>query len=257
MESSAAFSPARIEELAARFESATAEDVIAWSLETFSPKISFASSFGAEDVAIIDMMCKADKQKTRVFTLETGRLNQETYDLIDDVRARYGIQVEVFFPDQKQVEEMVRMKGMNLMYESVENRKFCCNVRKVIPLNRALAGLDAWITGIRRDQVSTRAAARKVESDPVHNGIIKVNPLADWTSSMVWDYIKKNDIPYNKLHEKGYPSIGCEPCTRPVVPGEDERAGRWWWENAAHKECGLHFDPTSKKALKKPSSSES
>jgi phosphoadenosine phosphosulfate reductase len=136
---------------------------------------------------------------------------------------------------------------MNLMYESVENRKLCCEIRKVHPLNRALARLDGWITGLRRDQVSTRAETKKIELDSAHGSIIKLNPIADWTSDMVWDYIKKNDVPYNKLHDAGYPSIGCEPCTRAIQPGEDPRAGRWWWENAASKECGLHFDPTKKR----------
>lgn len=240
-----------IEEIAAGFESSTAESVLKWAMDTFSPKIAFASSFGAEDVAIIDMMCRIDKSKTRVFTLETGRLNQETYDLIDEIRKKYGIEIEVHFPDRKDVEEMTNSKGLNLMYESVENRKLCCNIRKVLPLNRALTGLDAWITGIRKDQVATRSTTRKVAVDETHHNIIKINPLADWSFDAVWEYIRKNDIPYNKLHDQGYPSIGCEPCTRAIKPGEDQRAGRWWWENAAHKECGLHFEPT-KKLLKEP-----
>jgi phosphoadenosine phosphosulfate reductase len=239
--------PVQLEKLADEFESKSAQEVLKWALDTFGTRIALASSFGAEDVAVIDMMVKVDKNRTRVFTLETGRLNQETYDVMDAIRARYGIQIEAFFPDQKEVEDMIRSKGMNLMYESVENRKLCCEIRKVHSLNRALSNLDGWITGLRKDQVATRSTTKKIEIDAVHSGILKLNPIADWSSDMVWDYIRKNNIPYNALHDKGFPSIGCEPCTRAVQPGEDPRAGRWWWENAAAKECGLHFDPTKKK----------
>jgi phosphoadenosine phosphosulfate reductase len=239
--------PMQLEKLADEFESKSAQEVLKWALDTFGTRIALASSFGAEDVAVIDMMVKVDKNRTRVFTLETGRLNQETYDVMDAIRTRYGIQIEAFFPDQKEVEDMIRSKGMNLMYESVENRKLCCEIRKVHSLNRALSNLDGWITGLRKDQVATRSTTKKIEIDAVHSGILKLNPIADWSSDMVWDYIRKNNIPYNALHDKGFPSIGCEPCTRAVQPGEDPRAGRWWWENAAAKECGLHFDPTKKK----------
>lgn len=237
---------AQVDHLAKDFESKPAHEILKWALDTFGPRIGLASSFGAEDVAVIDMMAKIDKN-ANVFTLDTGRLNQETYDVMDDVRARYGIKVNVFFPDQKEVEEMVKSLGMNLMYASVENRKLCCEIRKVHPLNRALANLDGWITGLRRDQASTRADTKKIEIDKSHGRIIKLNPIADWTSDQVWDYIRKNNVPYNKLHDMGYPSIGCEPCTRPIKIGEDPRAGRWWWESMANKECGLHFDPTKKK----------
>lgn len=237
---------AQVEQLAHEFESKSAHEILKWALHTFGSKIGLASSFGAEDVAVIDMMSKMDKS-ANVFTLDTGRLNQETYDVMDDVRAKYGIRINVFFPDQKEVEEMVKGLGMNLMYASVENRKLCCEIRKVHPLNRALASLDGWITGLRRDQAATRADTKKIEIDSSHGGIIKLNPIADWTSDMVWDYVRKNNVPYNKLHDMGYPSIGCEPCTRPIKIGEDPRAGRWWWESAANKECGLHFDPTKKK----------
>jgi phosphoadenosine phosphosulfate reductase len=236
-----------IEKLADEFDNKTPQEVLKWALDTFGTKIALASSFGAEDVVIIDMMANIDKDRARVFTLDTGRLNQETYDVMDAIRGRYGIPIEAYFPDQKEVEEMVRPRGMNLMYESVENRKLCCEIRKVHPLNRALSGLDGWITGLRRDQVVTRATTKKIEIDSGHGGIVKVNPLADWTSDMVWDYIQKNNIPYNKLHDVGFPSIGCEPCTRAIKPGEDPRAGRWWWESAAQKECGLHFDPSKKR----------
>lgn len=239
----------QIEKISEEFETKSAQQVLKWALDTFGNKVALASSFGAEDVVIIDMMTQIDNKNTRVFTLDTGRLNQETYDVMDAVRLRYGIEIDVYFPDQKEVEEMVRSKGFNLMYESIENRKLCCEIRKVHPLNRALRELDAWITGLRRDQVVTRATTKKIEIDSTHGGIIKVNPIADWTTEMVWDYIRKNKVPYNKLHDSGYPSIGCAPCTRAVMAGEDTRSGRWWWEQASNKECGLHFDPTKKKLV--------
>lgn len=241
---------AHIDKIAEQMESKSAQEVLRWAIESYGSRIGLASSFGAEDVVVIDMMVKISKDNTKVFTLETGRLNQETYDVMDAIRYRYGIKIDSYFPNQKEVEQMVRERGMNLMYESVENRKLCCEIRKVHPLNRALSSLDGWITGLRRDQVATRAATRKVEIDSAHGGIVKVNPLADWSNKMVWDYINKNSVPYNKLHDLGYPSIGCEPCTRAVKPGEDQRAGRWWWEDQAQKECGLHWDPTKLKALK-------
>ena len=233
----------QLEKISEGMENRSAQEVLKWALDTYGLRIGLASSFGSEDVLLIDMMVKISKEKTKVFTLDTGRLNQETYDVIDEIRKKYDIQTEVYFPEQKEVEKMVRVKGMNLMYESIENRKLCCEIRKVQPLNRALSNLDGWITGLRRDQAATRSNIKKVEIDSSHDNIVKVNPLADWTHEMVWDYIHKNNVPYNKLHNMGYPSIGCEPCTRAVQPYEDPRSGRWWWENAANKECGLHWDP--------------
>lgn len=239
----------QVEKFANEFEKKSAQEVLMWALNYFEcSKIALASSFG-EDVVIIDIMTKIDPKKVKVFTLDTGRLNQETYDVMDTIRERYGVPIEIYFPDSKEVEEMVRAKGINLMYNSIEDRKLCCEIRKVHPLNRALSTVDAWITGLRRDQATTRASIKKIEIDSAHNGIVKINPLADWASNKVWDYIHKNNVPYNKLHDRGYPSIGCEPCTRAVMTGEDPRAGRWWWENAAAKECGLHFDPTKKKLI--------
>jgi phosphoadenosine phosphosulfate reductase len=224
------------------FEAKNANDILSWSLEQFSPKIAFASSFGAEDVVLIDLMVKANKNNTRVFTLDTGRLNPETYDVMDQIKKKYQISIETLFPDYLEVEKMVYEKGINLMYQSIPNRKLCCEVRKIQPLKRILGTLDAWITGLRRDQTFTRANAKKVEIDSANHGVIKINPLADWTNDMVWDYIKKNDVPYNKLHDIGYPSIGCAPCTRAISPEDDLRSGRWWWENDLHKECGLHWN---------------
>jgi phosphoadenosine phosphosulfate reductase len=233
-----------IKKIADEMEMKSAHNILKWAIDTYGLRIGLASSFGAEDLALIDMMVKINKEKTKVFTLDTGRLNQETYDVIDEIRRKYGIQIIVYFPEQNEVEQMVRIKGMNLMYESVENRKLCCEIRKVHPLNRALYNLDGWITGLRREQTIMRSDVKKIEIDYSHDNIVKVNPLADWTHEMVWDYIHKNNVPYNKLHDIGYPSIGCEPCTRAVNPKEDPRSGRWWWENATHKECGLHWDPT-------------
>ncbi len=236
----------QIKKISEEMEDQSAMEVLKWAINAYAPKIALASSFGAEDVILIDMMVKINKEKAKIFTLDTGRLNQETYDVMDAIRKKYGIQIEVYFPEQKETEEMVKIKGMNLMYESVENRKLCCEIRKVHPLNRALSKLDGWITGLRREQAITRANIYKLEIDSSHGNIVKINPLADWTNEMIWDYIHKNNVPYNKLHDSGYPSIGCEPCTRAVHRGEDPRAGRWWWENATQKECGLHWDPTKK-----------
>jgi phosphoadenosine phosphosulfate reductase len=238
-----------IDNLAKRFEKKSATDILKWSIEKFGNRIALASSFGAEDVVIIDMMAKIDKSKTKILTLDTGRLNQETYDVMDEIRQRYGISIESYFPNSQQVEEMVRTKGFNLMYESIENRKLCCEIRKVNPLNRALASLDGWITGLRREQALTRLNIKKIEIDPTHNNILKINPIADWSEDMVWEYIKENQVPYNKLHDMGFPSIGCEPCTRAISKGENRRSGRWWWEESSQKECGLHIDHSITKKM--------
>lgn len=221
------------------FEKMTAQELLGWGLKEFGNKIVLASSFGAEDVVLIDMIVKIRKD-ARIFSLDTGRLPQATYDVMDACRAKYGINYEVMFPDTEKTQAMERAKGMNSFYESIENRKECCNIRKVEPLKKILATSEAWITGLRREQNVTRAAVAKCEVDKGFGGILKLNPLAEWTSKQTWDYIKANEVPYNKLHDMGYPSIGCEPCTRAIKPGEDERAGRWWWENPDSKECGLH-----------------
>ncbi|MFM7795968.1 MAG: phosphoadenylyl-sulfate reductase [Candidatus Nitrosotenuis sp.] len=218
----------------------TPTDALKWAYDTFGDKIAKASSFGAEDSVVTDMIIKINP-KARFFTLDTGRLNQETYDVMDTISKKYKIKFEVLFPDRDAVEEMVREKGINLFYESVENRKLCCEIRKVRPLNRILSSLDAWVTGLRRDQNENRSKSSMVEIDHLHGGIIKINPIIDWSWENVMSYIKDHDLPYNKLLDKNYPSIGCEPCTRPVKPGEDLRAGRWWWESDTHKECGLHI----------------
>jgi phosphoadenosine phosphosulfate reductase len=221
------------------FESKSAEEVLRWALTTFGQRVALASSMSAEDNVVFDLMWRINP-KARLFTLDTGRLNQETYDVMDALRKKYSVSLEVMFPDATAVEQMVRTNGLNLFYASIENRKLCCGIRKVEPLNRALATVDAWITGLRRDQVVTRGTTKKVDIDVDHGGIAKINPLADWTWDQVMAYVKQHGVPYNVLHDKGYPSIGCAPCTRAVKPGEDFRAGRWWWERPEQKECGLH-----------------
>lgn len=234
--------PHRIEtakSIADHFEQATPEEVLRWAVDAFHPRLALASSFGAEDVVLIDMLAKSHP-RARVITLDTGRLPQATYEVMEAIRVRYGLGVEVYFPEAADVEAMVNEHGPNPFYRSVELRKLCCGIRKVEPLRRALGGLSAWISGLRREQAATRAHIGKVELDGEHGGILKINPLADWTSAQVWDYIRANDVPYNALHDRGYRSIGCTPCTRAVQPGEDPRAGRWWWEQGADKECGLH-----------------
>lgn len=225
-----------IEALNERFEDAPPQDLLRWALDTYGRQAALAWS-GAEDVAVLDMLWRIDPERTRVFTLDTGRLNPETYDLIDRVRDRYGIAVEVLFPQADEVEAAVRERGVNLFYHSIENRRLCCNVRKVKPLQRILTTLDGWITGLRRTQAVTRGGVRKIEADGPR---LKFNPLAGWTTEQVFDYIRLYNVPKNALHDRGYPSIGCAPCTRAIEPGEDERAGRWWWEQPELKECGLH-----------------
>lgn len=230
----------KVQRLNEELEEKSAQDLLRWALGHFDRKISLASSFGAEDVVLIDMMWRIDP-KARIFSLDTLRLNTETYDVIDRVREKYQIPIEIYTPDIDATTGMIQENGYNLFYRAVEMRKLCCGIRKVEPLGRALSGLDAWMTGLRREQGVTRLAVPKVEIDFSHDERIKLNPIADWTWEQVWEYIKANDVPYNILHDQGYPSIGCAPCTRAIESGEDMRAGRWWWENdPTLKECGLH-----------------
>jgi phosphoadenosine phosphosulfate reductase len=214
--------------------------VLRQAVEGYAP-VTFANSLGAEDMVLTDLIAK-NGLNIGMFSLDTGRLPAETYDLIQEVGARYpALSLQVYFPDHALVEEYVAQHGINGFYGSVDNRKGCCFVRKVEPLRRALKGNDAWITGMRREQAATRGSL-EVSSFDADNGLQKFNPLLDWTNAEVWEYIKANDVPYNKLHDQFYPSIGCAPCTRAVTPGEDIRAGRWWWEDPANKECGLHVN---------------
>ncbi len=204
----------------------------------FGDKIALASSLSAEDQVITHILCGITK-KPRIFTLDTGRLPQKTYDVIEATYKKYGLRIKMLFPDAKSVEEMINNDGPNLFYDSIEARKKCCFVRKVAPLRQELSTLDAWVTGLRRDQAATRSDVERIEWDEA-NGLVKINPLADWSNDNVWKFIRDNNVPYNLLHDDGYPSIGCEPCTRGVAEGEDIRSGRWWWEKPEQKECGLH-----------------
>jgi phosphoadenosine phosphosulfate reductase len=230
-----------VSELSAdRLEGASPQEVLRWALKRFGDKIAIASSFGVEDVALIDMASEI-RADFRIFCLDTGRLHQQTYDTMDRIRNRYGVRVEVLFPNAAEVEAMVTDSGLNLFYDSVGNRKQCCDVRKVRPLRRVLSKLDAWITGIRREQNVTRAGIPKISIDHANGGLVKVNPLAAWSVEDVWTYVRERKVPYNPLHDGGYPSIGCEPCTRPVQGDEGIRSGRWWWEDPDTRECGLHL----------------
>ena len=217
----------------------SAQEVMAWAVATFGNRVALASSFGAEDVVLIDMLARVSGEP-RVFAIDTGRLPEATYEVMDRVRERYGIAIDVYYPQREAVERLEREVGFYSFRKSLEARHACCEIRKVEPLRRALSELDAWLTGLRKEQSVTRAAVGLVERDDAHGGILKINPLAEWTSNQVWDYIREHDVPYNRLHDEGYPSIGCGPCTRAIARGEHPRAGRWWWEAPEHKECGLH-----------------
>ena len=227
-----------IEKLNRELNDKSPQEILRYLLSEYPNKVTLGSSLGAEDQVILDMMTRCCKDFS-VFTLDTGRLFPETYDIIDRTNKKYGITIKVYFPDSNQVEEMVNSRGINLFYDSVENRKLCCYLRKIEPLKKALPGNDVWITGLRKDQSLNRFYTELVEWDDKFK-IIKVNPLLKWSETDVWAYIRENDVPYNILHDKGFPSIGCQPCTRAVNPGEDSRAGRWWWESPEHNECGLH-----------------
>jgi phosphoadenosine phosphosulfate reductase len=221
-------------------EELSAQEILTWGIKNFAPRIALSCSFGApEGLVLLDMMHRIDP-RSRVFVLDTGRLPQATYDLIDRVRERYDKPVEIVFPRAEDVEAMVRSKGVNLFYESIENRQLCCRIRKVEPLKRHLAGLDAWVSGLRRDQNVTREHTPKVEIDYIHGGIVKINPIADWSHADVIAYVEAHNVPTNRLHLEGYPSVGCEPCSRAVREGDDSRSGRWWWEQPETRECGIH-----------------
>ncbi len=221
-----------------RFAKAPAEEIIRYFNQEFGQLVCLSSSMGAEDQVLTDMSLKINPA-FRIFTLDTGRVFPETLNLIDKTREHYHTSIEVFFPDYALVQQMVREKGVNLFYQSVEYRKLCCRIRKIEPLKRALTGMKAWITGIRKDQTIDRFQTEVVEWDEAHQ-LVKINPLYRWSEKMVWEYIHTHQVPYNELHDKGFPSIGCQPCTRAISQGEDIRAGRWWWEDQGHKECGLH-----------------
>ena len=230
---------AELQRINADFESGSPADVLRWVDQRFGERAAQMSSFGLEDVALYDMYWQIN-HSARVMTLETLRLPTETYTLFDQAQLRYGIEIETFYPDIDAVRAMIKERGFNLFYKGIENRKMCCGIRKVEPLNRALSSVGAWVTGLRRDQGMDRGSIDIVEWDAAHENY-KVNPLANWSFEQVREYVDANDVPYNELHDRGYPSLGCAPCTRAIEPGEDIRAGRWWWESDPDaKECGLH-----------------
>ncbi len=223
------------------FKKMTPGEMLSHIMENHPGKVVFSTSLSAEDQVVTHMLTELVEEPP-IFTLDTGRLFYETYDLIDKTNKHYGINIKIMFPDSARVEEMTNQQGINLFYDSIANRKRCCNVRKIEPLKRALSGNEVWITGLRSEQSPTRNNMQFAEWDAC-NHIIKLNPILAWTESEVWDYIKAHNIPYNALHDHGFPSLGCQPCTRAVNPGEDIRAGRWWWEQPETKECGLHLTP--------------
>lgn len=226
-------------QLAVELDDTTPEEMLEWTLERWGERAAICTSFQAEGMVLLDMAWRI-RPDVRVFTVDTGRLPPETYEVIEAVRERYDLKVEIHFPEAARVEGMVTRFGPNLFYQAVPARLLCCHVRKVEPIRRALEGLDAWITGLRREQWASRSNIRKIEVDHDHGGLAKVSPLADWTIEEVWDYIEEHDVPRHPLYEQGFTSIGCAPCTRPTREGEDPRAGRWWWEKDAPKECGIH-----------------
>ena len=219
------------------FEQATAGEILSWAIETYGDGFAVSTSFQSEGMVIVDMVARL-VTNPRIFTLDTGRLPAETYRMIEAVRLRYSVSVEVVCPDAAEVESMVALHGPNLFFRATAMRMLCCNIRKVRPLDRKLKELKAWAVGLRRAQSDSRAEVRKVDLEAAP---VKISPLADWTAEQVEEYIRRNDVPRHPLYARGYTSIGCDPCTRAVEPGEGERAGRWWWEQDVDKECGIHF----------------
>jgi phosphoadenosine phosphosulfate reductase len=215
------------------------EQIIAAGLVAAKGVVTLACSFSVEDVVLIDILHKIAPE-VRVFALDTGRLNEETYEVAEALREHYGLAIDWFFPQGQAVEQLERDKGLFSFRANLENRHECCRIRKVEPLRRALAGKGGWITGLRRAQSVTRKELAPIEVDQANGGLLKINPLLNWSDEQIWDYAKEHRLPVNRLHRQGYPSIGCAPCTRPIREGEHPRAGRWWWENPEHKECGLH-----------------
>lgn len=214
-----------------------AEDVLRWGIGKFHPDIKLACSF--QNLVLVHMAVQI-RGDVKIIAMDTGRLNEETYQCAEDLYRQLGVKIEWYFPQHDAVQGLEREKGLFSFRRSIANRQECCHIRKVEPLRRALTGAQAWITGLRSEQSGTRAAASKIEVDHVHDKIIKLNPIVDWSWDDVQDYVRKYNLPYNRLFDYGYLSIGCAPCTRPVQAGEDSRAGRWWWEQDEHKECGLH-----------------
>ena len=227
-----------IQELNNKLEGKSAKEIISFFIVELGDKITFGTSLGIEDQVITHIIRSINKE-IEIFTLDTGRLFPETYDLIDRTSKKYNRNIKAYSPQYTELEEMIESNGINLFYESIELRKHCCQIRKLNPLKRALKDKKAWFTGLRKSQSITRIDMQIVEWDD-NSAMLKINPLIDWSEEQTWDFIKSKKIPYNPLHDKGYPSIGCQPCTRAIEKGEDIRAGRWWWENPDTKECGLH-----------------
>jgi phosphoadenosine phosphosulfate reductase len=235
--------PHEIAQVAARLRGAAPDAILRWGLERYGRTMAIASSFSIEDCVVIDVAHKAARvtgAPLRVFALDTGRLPEETYQTAERVIAKYGVEIEWQLPERAAVEQLIQLKGLYSFRDSLDNRHECCGIRKVEPLGRMLGTLDAWVTGLRREQSVTRTQAAEVELDPGYGGMAKLNPIIAWSTAEVRAYADTNKVPIHPLHDRGYPSIGCAPCTRAVAPGEHPRAGRWWWENPENKECGLH-----------------
>ncbi len=220
---------------------ASAEEVLRWAVAEFGDGLAICTSFQATGSVILDMAAGIAGDAIKVFSIDTGRLCEETYELIATVRRRYGIAVELIAPHSEELSAMLTLHGPNLFYEDPAKRKLCCEIRKVRPLKRRLSTLDAWVTGLRRDQAGSREAVENVAVDEEHGGIVKLSPLASWSDAQVFEYADRHDVPLHPLYARGFRSIGCQPCTRPVAEGESSRAGRWWWEDEVDKECGMHF----------------
>jgi phosphoadenosine phosphosulfate reductase len=218
-----------------------AQEILSRAIDHFGDDICMATSFQLGGLVLLDMLHQVDKP-VRVFSIDTGRLPEETFECAEAIRRKYGIKVEWVFPKFDAVQQLETEKGLYSFKESVDNRKECCGIRKVEPLGRALEDYSAWITGRRMDQSETREQLNIIEADPIHHGKLKINPLLRWNKADLWYYVEEHGVPHNRLYDEGYLSIGCAPCTRPCKEGEDERAGRWWWESTEHKECGLHLN---------------
>jgi phosphoadenosine phosphosulfate reductase len=221
------------------FDADLALDILQQGLRKAAGPVNLACSFSIEDSVVIDLIHRGGLP-IGLFAIDTGRLPEETYIIAESIRQRYQVEIEWYFPQAEAVQTLERDKGLFSFRESLDNRHECCHIRKVEPLQRALAGLSGWVTGLRREQSVTRSELAAIESDAAHDGIVKINPLLDWTTDQIWAYATEYRIPIHPLHKQGYPSIGCAPCTRAIQAGEDLRAGRWWWEDPDHKECGLH-----------------
>jgi len=227
-----------IDSLNINYADASAQELLQSFMSQYGARLALSSSLSIEDQTLTDMMLRIDPQ-ANIFTLDTGRLFPETYELIDRTNEHYKVKLKVYCPQTEALQQFVATEGINPFYESIEKRHACCEVRKLEPLRRAFRDLDVWVCGLRSAQSVTRSDMRLIEWDERH-GLLKINPLIHWTEQQVWDYIRENRVPYNRLHDKGFPSIGCEPCTRAVRRIDDVRAGRWWWESPDHRECGLH-----------------